>query len=93
MTKAKYIGSTQSMDKNYLNMHFEYRGENYIVVRALSWTACSSDYTSRNGSRAEWRQHKEAQESIDAKLDHPREEPKPYTGPTLDEIFELMEVE
>ena len=92
MAKAKYIGSTQS-DKNYLEMHFEYRGKTYIVIRALSWTACSSDYT-MNGSMAEWKQHRRAQELIDATIEAEKN-PQPisegkWTKEYEDEIWRMM---
>ena len=72
--KAKYIGSTQ-IDKNYLEMMFEYRGKTYFVTRPLSWMACSSDYTM--GGKTEKQQHQEAQKLIDDTLDAPKEEIKP----------------
>ena len=71
MTRARYIGSTK-IDKNYLEMEFEYRGKTYFVTRALSWTACSSDYTI-NGANSERNQHKRAQKLIDNELDNPKE--------------------
>ena len=89
MTKAKYIGSTQSMDRNYLDMHFEYRGKAYIVTRALNWMSCSSDYTSRNGSKAEWRQHKEAQEAIDSEIEAEKN-PQPIPKGTWTKEYEDM---
>ena len=71
MTKARYIGSTK-IDKNYLEMEFEYRGKTYFITRALSWTACSSDYTLKSGSMTESKQHKREQERIDNELDNPK---------------------
>lgn len=72
MTRARYIGSTK-IDKNYLEMEFEYRGKTYFVTRALSWTACSSDYTLKSGSMTENKQHKREQERINNELDNPKE--------------------
>lgn len=78
MKKATYLGSVKH-DKNYLEMMFVYRGKTYFVTRALSWTACSSDYTV-NGSMAEYKQHKRAQEQIDNELDNPKTEIEPYNN-------------
>ena len=89
MTKARYIGSTK-IDKNYLEMEFEYRGKTYIVTRALSWTACSSDYTLKNGSMTESKQHKRAQELIDNQLDNPKEfKIEPYNN-SSEKAFEAF---
>lgn len=77
--KAEYLYSIPHKNEPYLDMFFAYRGYEYIVVRPMSWTACSSDYTMKNGSMREWRQHKEAQDAIDARIEreqNPVEPPK-----------------
>lgn len=91
--KAKYIGSVKNIDPNYLHMEFEYRGRRYFVTRALSWTACSSDYT-MNGSMAEWKQHKRAQELIDSTIEAEKN-PQPiaeakWTKEYEDEIWSML---
>lgn len=86
---AKYIGSTK-IDKNYLEMMFEYRGKTYFVTRPLSWTACSSEYTV-GGAKSEARQHKEAQEAIDASIDNPvTEYPKQKYEGSWEEGFDML---
>ena len=88
MTKARYIGSTK-IDKNYLEMEFEYRGKTYFITRALSWTACSSDYTLKSGSMTESKQHKREQERIDNELDNPKSEIKPYNN-SAEKAFDAL---
>lgn len=89
--KAKYIGSTQ-IDKNYLEMMFEYRGKTYFVTRPLSWTACSSEYTT--GEKTEKKQHQEAQKLIDDTLEarKTKEEIKPalWTEAYENEIWDML---
>lgn len=87
MTRARYIGSTK-IDKNYLEMLFEYRGKTYLVTRALSWTACSSDYTI-SGANSERNQHKRAQALIDNELDNPKSEIKPYNN-SAEKAFDAL---
>ena len=73
--KAKYKGSVRRTNEPYLDMFFEYRGHEYIVVRPLSWTACSSDYMA-GGSMTEAKQHRRAQDLIDGTIDSTPEDPE-----------------
>lgn len=73
---AEYLYSVPHKNEPYLDMFFAYRGYEYYVTRALSWTACSSDYL-KTGSMAEWKQHKEAQETIDARIKAAEQQTEP----------------
>ncbi len=73
--KATYKGSyTDRFDKRYTLLFYEYRGHEYTIEKANSWTACSSDYTMGNSLAA---QHRRAQEEIDNMIENPRRERTP----------------
>ena len=87
---------TDKYDKRYSELYYEYRGHEYSVTVANSWTACSSDYTV-GGSKSLYRQHKEAQEMIDAKIEREargeEEKHAEYTGAVeeaLDMFFDFV---
>lgn len=93
--KADYIGSyTDKYDKRYTTLFYRYRGHEYQIVKANNWMSCSSDYTMRGGSMSLARQHKEAQDSIDAKIEAEKN-PQPipeakWTKEYEDEIWKMM---
>lgn len=61
---------TDRYDKRYSDLFYEYRGHEYIVQVANSWTACSSDYLP-GGSMSLYNQHKREQKLIDDMVDNP----------------------
>lgn len=56
-------------DRYYIQV-WEYRGHEYEVTIAKSWTGCSSDYL-RGGYMSQYNQHKRAHEDIDNMIDNP----------------------
>lgn len=75
--KATYKGSyTDRFDKRYTTLFYEYRGHEYMIEKANSWTACSSDYTMDNKNSLA-AQHRRAQEEIDNMIENPRRERTP----------------
>lgn len=85
--KATFKGSyTDKYDKRYTQLFYEYRGHEYQVTKANSWTGCSSDYI--YGDMRLSIQHKKAQETIDWMIEHPRTEER-----TPEEIAEAEEAQ
>ena len=56
-------------DRYYIQV-WEYRGREYEVEIATSWTGCSSDYLS-GGYMSQYNQHRRAQAAIDEAIDNP----------------------
>jgi len=78
--KSKFVTALYDKYGKYVDMLYEYKGHEYFVRRYFSGNAMGEEV---------WKQHREEQNRID-NLSELHEEPKPYAGPTIDEIFDLM---